>query len=150
MALSVKQEKFCLEYAKSGNQRQAYLKAGYKCKNKASADASASALLRNPNVKARLAELAQEVRDASIADVTEMQQTLTQIIRRELTEEMMMMMVEADGVSEPETRKVVKAPAIKDIINAINTLGKMQGVFVDKVEASVDLSPLVIRDDVHD
>lgn len=149
MALSVKQEKFCLEYAKSGNQRQAYLKAGYKCKNKASADASASALLRNPNVKARLAELAQEVRDASIADVTEMQQTLTQIIRRELTEEMMMM-VEADGVSEPETRKVVKAPAIKDIINAINTLGKMQGVFVDKVEASVDLSPLVIRDDVHD
>lgn len=149
MALSVKQEKFCLEYAKSGNQRQAYLKAGYKCKNNASADASASTLLRNPNVKARLAELAQEVRDASIADVTEMQQTLTQIIRRELTEEMMMM-VEADGVSEPETRKVVKAPAIKDIINAINTLGKMQGVFVDKVEASVDLSPLVIRDDVHD
>ena len=149
MALSVKQEKFCLEYAKSGNQRQAYLKAGYKCKNNASADASASTLLRNPNVKARLAELAQEVRDASIADVTEMQQTLTQSIRRELTEEMMMM-VEADGVSEPETRKVVKAPAIKDIINAINTLGKMQGVFVDKVEASVDLSPLVIRDDVHD
>ena len=58
LALSMKQEKFCLEYAKSGNQRQAYLAAGYKCKNDASADASASQLSSNPKVKKRLAIIA--------------------------------------------------------------------------------------------
>ena len=68
MALTIKQEKFCIEYAKSGNARHAYKSAGYQCKNDASVDASASQLLRNPKVKDRLAELTEEVKDASIAD----------------------------------------------------------------------------------
>lgn len=137
MALSVKQEKFCLEYAKSGNQRQAYLKAGYKCKNDASADASASQLLRNPKVKARLAELAEEIKNASIADITEMQQTLTRIIRQELTEEVIV--VESVGDFMSEARKMDKNPAVRDVINAINTLGKIQGIFIDKVQQEVDM-----------
>lgn len=137
MALSVKQEKFCLEYAKSGNQRQAYLKAGYKCKNEASADASASQLLRNPNVKERLAELAEEIKNASIADVTEMQQALTNIIRQQMDEEVIV--VESVGDFMSEARTMNKKPAIKDVISAINTLGKMQGLFVDKVQQEVDM-----------
>lgn len=137
MALSVKQEKFCLEYAKSGNQRQAYLKAGYKCKNEASADASASQLLRNPKVKERLAELAEEIKNASIADVTEMQQALTNIIRQQMDEEVIV--VESVGDFMSEARTMNKKPAIKDVISAINTLGKMQGLFVDKVQQEVDM-----------
>lgn len=137
MALSVKQEKFCLEYAKSGNQRQAYKAAGYKCKNDASADASASQLLRNPNVKARLAELTEEIKNASIADITEMQQTLTSIIRQQLEEEVVV--VESTGDFMSEARKMEKKPAIKDVINAINTLGKMQGLFTDKVQQEIDM-----------
>lgn len=137
MALSVKQEKFCLEYAKSGNQRQAYLKAGYKVKNDETADANASRLLRNANVKARLAELAEEIKAASIADITEMQQTLTSIIRQQLEEEVIV--IESVGDFMSEARKMDKKPAIKDIISAINTLGKMQGLFVDKVEADIDM-----------
>jgi phage terminase small subunit len=137
LALSVKQEKFCLEYAKSGNQRQAYLKAGYKCKNEASADASASQLLRNPKVKERLAELAEEIKNASIADVTEMQQALTNIIRQQMDEEVIV--VESVGDFMSEARTMNKKPAIKDVISAINTLGKMQGLFVDKVQQEVDM-----------
>lgn len=137
MALSVKQEKFCLEYAKSGNQRQAYLKAGYKCKNEASADASASQLLRNSKVKERLAELAEEIKNASIADVTEMQQALTNIIRQQMDEEVIV--VESVGDFMSEARTMNKKPAIKDVISAINTLGKMQGLFVDKVQQEVDM-----------
>lgn len=137
LALSVKQEKFCLEYAKSGNQRQAYLKAGYKVKNDETADANASRLLRNANVKARLAELAEEIKAASIADITEMQQTLTSIIRQQLEEEVIV--IESVGDFMSEARKMDKKPAIKDIISAINTLGKMQGLFVDKVEADIDM-----------
>ncbi len=144
MALSMKQEKFCLEYAKTGNQRQAYLAAGYKCKNDASADASASQLLRNPKVKERLAELAEELKNASIADITEMQQTLTKIIRQQMTEEVIV--VESIGDFMSEARKMDKNPSIKDIINAINTLGKMQGAFTDNVNLNGNVGVVIVDD----
>lgn len=144
LALSVKQEKFCLEYAKSGNQRQAYFNAGYKCKSDETADVNASRLLRNAKVQARLAELAEEIKNASIADVVEMQQTLTKIIRQQMTEEVIV--VENIGDFMSEARKMDKEPSIKDIINAINTLGKMQGVFVDKVQQEVDMDLNIVVD----
>lgn len=43
LELSIKQERFCVEYAKSGNARQAYINAGYKARDN-KADASASRL----------------------------------------------------------------------------------------------------------
>ena len=148
MALSVKQERFCLEYAKTGNQRQAYLLAGYECKSDEAADANASRLLRNDKVKARLAELYEEAKNASIADIVEMQQTLTSIIRKQMTEEVIV--VESCGDFVTEARKMDKEPSIKDIINAINTLGKIQGAFTNKVEIDADLSPIVIKDDINE
>ena len=149
MALSIKQEKFCLEYAKSGNARHAYKSAGYKCKNDASVDASASALLRNPKVKERLAELTEEIKNASIADITEMQQKLTAIIRQELEEEIVV--TESVGDFMTEARKMGKKPAVKDVINAINTLGKMQGAFIERVDVKGNI-PVVISgaDDLAD
>lgn len=143
LALSVKQEKFCLEYAKSGNQRQAYLLAGYNCKSDEAADANASRLLRNDKVKARLAELAEEAKNASIADIVEMQQTLTSIIRKQMLEEVIV--VESAGNFITEARKMDKEPSIKDIINAITTLGKMQGLFSEKFK--LDVTPVVIGGD---
>ena len=144
MALSVKQEKFCLEYAKTGNQRQAYLLAGYNVKSDEAADANASRLLRNDNVKARLAELYEEAKNASIADIVEMQQTLTKIIRKQMTEEVIV--VESVGDYMSEARKMDKEPSIKDIINAITTLGKMQGAFVEKVQQEVDMDLNIVVD----
>ena len=144
MALSAKQEKFCLEYAKSGNQRQAYLKAGYKCKSDGAVDANASRLLKNDKVKARLAELYDEIKGASIADITEMQQTLTSIIRQQLEEEVIV--IESTGDFMSEARKMEKKPAIRDVINAINTLGKMQGLFTDNVNVK-GVVPVVIAGD---
>lgn len=144
MALSMKQEKFCLEYAKSGNQRQAYLLAGYNVKSDETADANASRLLRNAKVKARLAELAEEAKNASIADIVEMQQTLTRIIRQQMTEEVIV--VESIGDFMSEARKMDKNPSIKDIINAINTLGKMQGAFAENVNLSGNVGVVIVDD----
>ena len=144
LALSVKQEKFCLEYAKTGNQRQAYLLAGYNVKSEETADANASRLLRNAKVKARLAELYEEAKNASIADIVEMQQTLTKIIRKQMTEEVIV--VESVGDYMSEARKMDKEPSIKDIINAITTLGKMQGAFVEKVQQEVDMDLNIVVD----
>ena len=144
LALSVKQERFCLEYAKTGNQRQAYLLAGYNIKSDEAADAAASRLLKNVKVKERLAELYEEAKNASIADIVEMQQTLTKIIRKQLTEEVIV--VESVGDYMSEARKMDKEPSIKDIINAINTLGKIQGAFIDKVQQEVDMDLTITVD----
>jgi phage terminase small subunit len=140
----MKQEKFCLEYAKSGNQTQAYIKAGYNVKNDETAAANASRMLKNANVKARLAELAEEAKNASIADIVEMQQTLTSIIRKQMTEEVIV--VESVGDYMTEARKMDKEPSIKDIINAINTLGKMQGAFTDNVNLNGNVGVVIVDD----
>lgn len=134
--LTIKQEKFCIEYAKCGNARQAYINAGYKYKSDKSTDANASRLLNSEKVKKRLAELAEEIKNDSIADMVEMQQTLTKIIRQTATEEVIVS--ETNGMIT-ESKKMEKAPSVKDVISAINTLGKMQGLFTEKVEQNVDM-----------
>lgn len=144
MALSVKQEKFCIEYAKSGNARQAYKDAGYSVKNDRTADANACRLLTNANVKERLAELAEEAKDASIADITEMQQKLTSIIRQEAEEEVIVVVSSGDFMTE--AKKMTKKPAIKDVISAIEKLGKMQGAFENDVNLKGNIGVVIVDD----
>lgn len=130
--LTPKQEKFCIEYAKCGNARKAYINAGYKHKKDSTTDVNACRLLKNDKVKARLAELAEEIKDNSIADIQEMQRKLTSIMRQEATEEIVVVTGICEGCSE--ATKVEKKPSIKDVISAIEKLGKMQGAFKEKVE----------------
>lgn len=135
--LTPKQEKFCIEYLKTGNARQAYIAAGYSVKKLSTADVSACRLLKNDKVQRRLAELTEEAKNSSVADIQEMQERLTEIIRQSFEEEVIV--IEGCGEGCSEARKVAKKPAIKDVINAINTLGKMQGAFVNKIEADIDM-----------
>lgn len=132
--LTPKQEKFCIEYARCGNARQAYISAGYSHKKDSTTDVNACRLLKNDKVKARLAELTEEAKNNAIADIQEMQEILTSIIRQEKTEQIFLVDPVA-GVTREE-----KTASIKDIISAIEKLGKMQGAFVDKVEADVDMN----------
>lgn len=142
--LTVKQEKFCLEYAKTGNARQAYKLAGYKSGKDSTADVNACRLLKNDKIQQRLAEIAEEVKDHSIADIEEMQKVLTSILRQEITEEVVVVEGCGDGVSE--ARKINKKPSLKNITDAINTLARMQGGFVDKVKMEVE--PVTIVNDL--
>jgi phage terminase small subunit len=127
LALTMKQELFCVEYAKTGNARQAYKKAGYACKNDEVVDAAASRLLSQVKVKERLAELTEEAKNNAIADIQEMQEKLTAIIRQELTEEVIV----SDQIAG--VQRLTKTSSIKDVISAIEKLGKMQGAFVDRM-----------------
>ena len=114
--LTPRQEKFCLEYAACGNATQAYIKTGYKHKA-SSATVKASQLLKNPKIQARLQELATEFKQTKIADVIECQEILTSIARND----------EADDA---------------DRIKAIQTLLKVQGAFVTKI--NLQTTPIVI------
>lgn len=110
------QENFCLEYAKSGNARESYMKAGYTGK-KSSCGTLASKLLRNPAIQARLKELSAESNGAKIAGVIECQEILTSIARN----------AEADDANR---------------IKAIHLLLKVQGAYVTKI--NLQTTPVVI------
>lgn len=108
--------------------------------------ACASRLLTKANVKNRLAELTEEMKSEGIANAKEMQTKLTEIIRQQLEEEVIV--VENTGDFTSTATKVKKTASVKDIISAINTLGKMQGLFTDKVDLNGSVG-VVIVDDVE-
>jgi phage terminase small subunit len=133
--LNVKQEAFCLHYAKTGNATESYKQAGYNCKNDNSAGANARRLLQNDKIRGRLAELTEEMASEKIAGIREIQERLTAILRGELLEEQIVVEGCGDGVSEAKRMK--KQPQLKDVIKAAETLGKMQGAFDTKANINI-------------
>ena len=141
--LNVRQEKFCLEYAKCGNATEAAKKAGYSEKT---AKSIGQRLLTYVDIKNRLQELAKIAEDAKIADIKEMQQKLTSIIRQQMEEEVIV--VEGCGDGYSEAKVMTKTASLKDIINAIDKLGRMQGAFNEKVQ--IDMLPVIIKGEMPD
>lgn len=111
VALSVKQEKFCLEYARLGNARQAYINAGYECEKEETIDASASRLLRNVKVQERISELAEATTSKGVMTATERKEWLTEVIRSDAEKTM-------------------------DKLKAVDILNKMEGAYIEKVEVN--------------
>ena len=132
VALNVKQEAFCMHYAKTGNATESYKKAGYKAKTENAMCANATRLLRNDKIQARLKELADELASDKIANVKEVQERLTAILRGQSTEEVVI--VEGVGEGCSEARILKKRPSLKDVIKAGETLAKMQGGFDNKLQ----------------
>jgi phage terminase small subunit len=89
-------------------------------------------LLKNDDIKARLAELAEELATEKIAGIREVQERLTSILRGELQEEQVVVEGCGDGVSEAKV--IRKQPQLKDVIKAGETLAKMQGGFDSTVQ----------------
>lgn len=145
---SEKMERFCQNYAKSGNATQSFIDAGYKHKDNANARVGGCKLLTNPNVQRRLQELTGEAiekqHNEAIADIQEMQSILTKIIREELDEEVLNVVGDGDGYSHVTSNR--KKASIADRIRAIEKLAKMQGAFTEKVEVSGNV-PIVISGD---
>lgn len=142
--LSILQEKFCLEYAASGNATDAYKKAGYKTNSEKASNANAARLLRLPKIQQRLQELAAELATPKIANIQEIQEFLTSVMRREQEEEEI---VSAGDYADKMERKTPITVAIK----AAETLAKMQGAFKTDINITGAL-PVIIsgEDDIAD
>ena len=119
--LNIKQEKFCLEYSRSGNATAAYKLAGFKVKDDKVAGVNAARLLGNASIQARLKELSQEVASSKIANTAECQELLTEIARN---------------------KKIFP----KDRVAALNTLLKAQGAFSQNVNI-IGAVPVVFADE---
>ena len=145
--LTIRQEKFCLEYAKTGDARESYKKAGYKYKNEAVAQVGATRLLQRPDIKKRLTELQKRAEDDSIADIKEIKRRLTAILRQTAEEEVLMTEFVDKGVSE--TVRYKKTADLRTAAKAAELLLKQMGAFTDNVNVSGGVR-VVISDDLKE
>lgn len=81
--LKAKQNRFCLEYIKSGDGTKAAIRAGYSEKT---APQIASRLLKNVNVKARLAKLQTKLESKAIMSKTEVLEELSLLARVDMAD----------------------------------------------------------------
>lgn len=146
--LNAKQEKFCIEYAKTANATEAYRKAGYKPRTENALNVSASRLLKNDKIQARLKELKEETSRESIATIAEIQETLTAIMRGDIKEQQIVVEGCGDGISEAVVKE--RAPQLKDQIKAGETLAKMFGAFDNSVKVNVVVPVIGGEDELTD
>lgn len=161
---SVKQEKFCLHYAQTGNATESYKEAGYSAKNDNVAAVSATKLLRNAKIQERLQEIADELKSEKIADITEIQEYLTSVMRREhcehtvvvLSRETSKYVPDEHGTMRKQTVKeeypqIVPIPAkLSDANKAAETLAKMQGGFDNKLQVELTVPVFGGESDLED
>lgn len=129
--LTAKQEKFVQGIIEGKSQADAYREAypKQKCSNKTIWENS-SRIYNNTKVQARLKELRDQMAKPSIMSAQERLEYLTRVITGEQKEKVIQVV---DG-------KVVEieAPsALKTKLNAIDIMNKMQGEYVQRVEADV-------------
>lgn len=142
--LSKKEEKFVIEYVRTGNATQSAINAGY---SERSARQTACRMLTKDYILIAIDELVKEMNSEKIADAEEVMMLLTEIARGETKEENVVV-DKAGNVSIVETR--VKE---KERVKALELLGKRYKLYTDKVEASVDGEIQVVfegEDDIPD
>lgn len=138
MKLTARQEKFCTEYIQSGNAAAAY-RTAYGTTSESTAKTNGSKLLRNPAVQARLDGLQAEVTNEKICAAREVQERLSAIARRELSE----------TVYLPNGEQAQRQTSIRDSCRALELLAKINGMFVAKQEIELNGNlPVIIRDDL--
>lgn len=142
--MTEKQKRFCDEYLVSLNATQAAIRAGY---SPHYANTNASKLLQITTIKDFLQKRMAEKEKELIADQDEVLRYLTAVMRGQSVAEIVVVEGTGDGCSE--ARAIHKAPDEKERLKAAELLGKRYGLYTDKVEADVDMSPLVLKDDVN-
>ena len=111
MALSPKQKAFCEYYASTGNATESALKAGY---SKRTARSIAAENLTKLDIQDYLRELNLQIKDKRIADIKEVQQMWTAVLR--------------DANEKTADR-----------LKASEYIAKMNGAFLDKVEVKAEV-----------
>lgn len=150
-ALTAKQQRFCDEYLIDMNATQAAVRAGY---SKKTARVIGQENLLKPAIREYIEKRMAEKEKALIADQDEVMKYLTQVMRRELKENVVVTLQNKTEkwVKDEDTGKlkkqtiteespaVVEIPAkLSDANKAAELLGKVYALFTDKMEADVDM-----------
>lgn len=124
--LTQKQSRFIDEFIISGNATQAAIKAGY---SKKTANRIATENLSKPVIKAEIEKRNAEIKTKKIADMTEVMEYLTSIMRGEQTE----------SIATSKGLYTDVEVSAKDRIKAAELIGKRNGAWTDKKEISGDM-----------
>lgn len=136
--LNPKQERFCCEFIACGNATSAY-KAAYGAVSGNTARVNASRLLADTRIQERLKELQADIVDEKICDSIELQEFLSRVVRRELSEEFFL----------PSGERVQRPNSVRDALKAAETLARISGLFVNRSEVEISgTMPIVIHDDI--
>lgn len=142
--MTEKQKRFADEYLISLNATQAAIKAGYEGKF---VGQNADKLLKNTKISEYISARMAEKEARLIANQDEILKYLTSVMRGESVSEVVV--VEGGGNGFSEARRIEKSPDEKERLKAAELLGKRYGLYTEKMEVDADVSPIVIRDDVH-
>lgn len=148
--MTAKQQRFCDEYLIDLNATQAAIRAGY---SKKTARAIANENLTKPYIKEYIEKRMAEKEKQLIADQDEVMKYLSAVMRREMTESVVVTLStekstyvpDVNGTMRKQTIKqdipqVVEIPArLSDANKAAELLGKAYGIYTDKVEVDADM-----------
>ena len=132
--MTEKQKIFADEYLIDLNATRAYRTAYPNCKKNSSADAAARKLLGNTRIQQYINERLEELQSKRVANVQEVMEHLTAVLRGEIREETVVVEGIGDGCSE--ARIVEKQVGARDRLKAAELLGKRYSLFTEKVEIS--------------
>ena len=124
--LTQKQQRFVDEYIISGNATQAAIKAGY---SKRTAKQAGTENLSKPYLKAAIDKRNAEIKTEKTADMTEVMEYLTSVMRGKQTESVATAKGVYNGVPV----------GAKDRIKAAELIGKRNGAWTDKKEINGNL-----------
>lgn len=135
------QRKFADEYLIDCNAARAYMAAYTRVKNNVTAAALAARLMKKDNIRAYIEEKLEEISSAKVANVQEVMEYLTSVMRGESTAEIVVVEGAGDGISS--ARRMSKAPDERERLKAAELLGKRYAIFSDKLNVDGAL-PVVI------
>lgn len=140
-----KHERFCTEYIKDTNGKQAAIRAGYA---ERSAEMQASRLLRNDKVKQRVAELREAYFNENIMTAQQVEYELTRIALGLSNEKQVVIEGTGDGYSE--ARIIDKPPDEKSRLKALELMAKRHRILSG--DTTIDIKPVLIvgGDDIAD
>ena len=137
--MNAKQRKFCDEYLIDCNAKQAAIRAGYSEKT---AYSIGQRLLKNVEVKAYLDEQLELLHNQKTADVQEVLEYLTAVMRGEHREQILQLV--GDGVQEITDIDV----GAKERLKAAELIGKRFGMFRENL--GLDIESVTIVDDLKE
>jgi len=129
--LTPKQEKFVRNLIQGMSQREAY-KNSYDAENMTdkSIDEEACRLFNDSKISSRYKELQDRLEDATIMTAKERLEYLTEVIMG-LQGEKIIQMVDGEAI------EVEMPTSMKNKLSAIDLMNKMQGEYVQKIEADI-------------
>lgn len=142
--LTEKQKRFCEEYLIDLNATQAAIRAGYSEKT---AYTIGQKLTKKDEAKAYIDEMIESIRNERTANVQEVVEYLTSVMRGESQSEEIVL--KGVGKGSQKIERVQKKPSEKDKLKAAELLGKRFGMFKENVNVSGTV-PVVIEDDIDD